>query len=343
MSSGLLETLACVPLPSVNLEGFERTIAGVPDALARAAQVDLPPPSWLDEGAILTTGVGLAGGTARAVAETLSELGHPARFASLSAFAGSAPPTGHTTLLFSQSLSPNARLAVASSSRRKIAFTAVRREGEGAPSLALRRFLGEEGHLVPVPGHDEHGGLVRIQSPVTSLFIALRWIAEAESTPWAYALPLVPELSQSAFHRAQSQTVPPSSAPAAFVCAGLTPSTLFGLSAKWGETLFDGPPPIFDALELGHGPLQCLFASDRTLVVFARPEQRTLLARVQAVLDPRRHTLITLEARLPGPLALFEWSSGLDALLLSRLERSPPRGRDWPARSRDAPLYDYGA
>jgi creatinine amidohydrolase len=61
------------------------------------------------------------------------------------------------------------------------------------------------------------------------------------------------------------------------------------------------------------------------------------------MLDPSRHALVRLEARLPAPAALFEHEAMLDVLLLRRLaERGVDQVR-WPGRGADAPLYGLAA
>ena len=126
------------------------------------ALVDAPPTfPELDRGAkVVTTGVGGSAAPARYLAWLLREaLGVDARFHHLSRFVEGAPP-GDALVVFSQYLSPNARIAIrrAGTYGRACVFTSSSAAVEGAPSSVAR---------VTLPPPSEGGTLVRIVGRLT--------------------------------------------------------------------------------------------------------------------------------------------------------------------------------
>jgi creatinine amidohydrolase len=104
-------------------------------------------------------------------------------------------------------------------------------------------------------------------------------------------------------------------------------------------------PPLFDLLEVAHGPLQQALAGRATFLAFERARERRegeQLERLAGILAPERHRLVRLMAHEPGPCAVFEHEALMNALLLRFIaEREVDQVR-WPGRGRDAPLYDVG-
>ena len=101
-------------------------------------------------------------------------------------------------------------------------------------------------------------------------------------------------------------------------------------------------PPMWDVLELAHGPFQQAVKTPATFLALTRhgaPDEGPLLDRFEAMLDPGRHTLLRLPASLPAPLAVLEHEMQLNALLLRDLEARAVDQVGWPGRGGDAPLY----
>src|SRR5258705_12046123 len=61
------------------------------------------------------------------------------------------------------------------------------------------------------------------------------------------------------------------------------------------------------------------------------------------MLDPVRHKLVTLEATLPGFLAVFEHEALVSALVLAAMEHVSIDPTRWPGQDRDGPLYELRA
>jgi creatinine amidohydrolase len=297
-------------------------------------------------GRVVTTGVGSSEAHARFLAHLLSErVGLDARFAPLGAFAAPGhAPAGDLLVVFSQGLSPNARLAVASRDgfRHVAVVTAA---GEQKDAVAALRRAGVS--IVRFAGEDEFGTLVRVVGPLTGYLAAYR-IAEALATApgAAGALPaLDTERIVAALEAALAPSpVPPAwlDAPTAFVASGGYGEIATNLRYKLLEGLYLPAPPVWDLVHMAHGPFQQAFAGPATFLVLARanaPGESALLARLEAMLDPERHRLVRLTATLPGPLAILEHEAQLNALVLRFIAERRLDQVAWPGRGREAPLY----
>jgi creatinine amidohydrolase len=310
----------------------------IPDALARTAASPLPP---LAVGAspirrVVATGVGSSAAHAALLAHELRRAGRAATTIALSAFlAPPVPAPDDVLVVFSQGLSPTARLALAEPAawRRVVLVTAVTDDARLAPLRAAGITI------VPIDGENEFGTLVRVIGPLTGAVAALR-LAEALGGPAA------PDLSDvgTIVRDAVAPDVDPAAldVPLALVTSGTYGEIVQNLQYKVMEGMLRPMPPVWDVLHLAHGPFQERFASPTTFLALARPDaagEDEALDRFATMLDPSRHALVKLAARHPSPLALFEHEAMLNALMLADLAR---RGVDqvaWPGHGRDAPLY----
>ena len=117
-----------------------------------------------------------------------------------------------------------------------------------------------------------------------------------------------------------------------------------GLRWKLLEGLGEADPPVCDALQLAHGPLQAIYGRRATLLVLkssAHPHAEELIERLQKVLVEDRHQLQVLAAESAPPLCWFEHDAALNELLLATLESRPRDLANWPAKGMDGALYDY--
>lgn len=326
-------------------ESLDAAAERLPSLLRSVADADSDlPSSEALEAPIISTGVGLSGGPARLFAERCTHLGRAARFLALSELAGGPSRADHpvsTLVVFSQSLSPNATLANRLSPTRTVVFTGL----DPDQDPRLRRLLGPSGRVVHVPASERHGHMVRLHSPVTAAYAALRWLARTDPRPpWAVHLDAVPQRSAEALDRSRQHATTDTvqallERPLVFVTAGQNPAELHHLAFKWAETVFMGPPPIYDALELAHGPFQAFYDQEMVLLGLETPGMEDVFRRVRAALAPDRHRYYPLSACLPPPLSIFEHDAAVNALLGAMLAaHGPPR--QWPGRGRDAPLYE---
>ena len=154
--------------------------AGLPSAVAEAFAGPEPAPGLGADGvgAVVATGIGSSAAHARFLVHLLAaELGIPARFAPAGSFVAPPAPRARDEILvvFSQGLSPNARFALAHPEawRRVVLVTATPRDGGARPDAAEKRALLERlesagACLVPMPGADEYGTLLRLTGPYST-------------------------------------------------------------------------------------------------------------------------------------------------------------------------------
>lgn len=324
-----------------------------PDALAllrgRCAQVPAAlvallrqPPAWppLPAGVLLTTGVGGSEGPARLLASRLLRQGRPARFVPLSAFL-EAPPPASALILFSQGLSPNARLVLAHTARYP---TALLLTGLPADHADLLPFVARGLRVVSLPSGDERGLLVRVIGPAVASLAAL--LLAGASDPRSIEFPdmtaLTAALSRASERGASLPPLPPG--PLGLLAVGERMESYEGLRWRLLEGMLRPHVSLWDALAVAHGPFQSFHRERLSLVGFAGPGALgdALLDRLQAMLVPERHTLWRLPAVLPEPWSLFEHMVQLDALMCASLAAHPQPLAPWPGQGDDGPLYLLG-
>ena len=315
-------------------------------AIVRDAARDAEVPLDLDVTGIrrlATTGIGSSEAHARLLAHLVAEnTTLPARFLPPSTLL--APGRGcaeDALVVFSQGLSPNALLALTHAARwrRVVAATAVTDAGRLAP-LRARGVT-----VVPFAGEGEFGTLVRVIGPLTGSLCALR-LARAFGVD--SSLPHDRLAAAVAQAPAAAAGVPSAAlaAPLALVASGAYAELVSNLRRKILEGMLRPMPPVWDPLELAHGPFQQAFAAPATFLALTRPdapEEQPLLARLEAMLEPERHALVRLPATLPMPFSLFEHEMQLNALLLRDLESRAVDQMRWPGRGREQPLYDVSS
>jgi creatinine amidohydrolase len=326
--------------------------AAIPGELSRALDPGLAFPALPRDAGVVVTGVGGSEGPARYLALLLHLAGRRAAYTPLSTYALARPASPEDTLvLFSQGLSPNARLALrrAPEHRAAILFTSVD-AARAAPELraCLDAFTGAGGRVVLLPPDDESGTLVRLVGPAIALVAAARFTAGQEGSRLdPVALARVPALGASAPARAAAAaaSLPPLALhrQLAFVAAGPSLEGCHGLRCAWLEGLGAREPPLWDVLQIAHGPFHQFFDEEITLVTLEHDgddAERELFDRLAGMLVTPRHALLRLRSALPPPLGALDHELLVTALLLRALgERSKDLGG---ALGCDAPLYGLG-
>lgn len=331
---------------------LEQRLASLPGtlraALSTLASSGLAPLADA-EGPVLVTGGGMSEGPARYLVALLAAAGRAAAYVPLSEFvAPSVPLAGGTLVLFSQGLAPNARypLLHLGQFRRTLVVTAVApsptsaKDGEakGVSGIAARAQA-QGATIVTLPPAEEDGLLLRIVGPAVHALCAAYLAGvpheQLASVPAVYEAP-ADAATDSLLHKGELL-------PIALVASGRYADACFGLRWKLLEGLHVPDPPIWDILQVVHGPFQSLWHHAQTLVVLGRddaPHEAPLTARLDAVLAKPRHRVLRLPAtRLAGLLAYFEHDAQLNRLVLRAIAE---RGVDlvsWPGRGYDGPLY----
>jgi creatinine amidohydrolase len=338
-------------------------IASIPEALREVLRAPLPSELWTIARAprFVITGGGFSEGPARVLATLLARAGRCARYLPLSHFAAPQLAKSDSVLiLFSQGLAPNARLplAHAQSFAKTLVFTSVgATQDAGSEAMrALRDRLEQRGVIFfSHPPIQEDRLLVRVVGPAAALAAIARFI---DLFPQASTQRLAsrPPLAKLADHYAAALERPQrffvgEKQPLAIVTGGDFCELAFPLRWKLLEGLRISDPPIWDFLQVIHGPLQAFYDAPMTLVSIereAQPESRALIDRLATLIDPSRHQLVrfTVPRIEPAetPTALLSELLLLDAAwnaaLLETIAAQSINLADWPLRNRDGALYE---
>jgi len=343
---------------------LERSCAALPTALRAIARDPVVPASFdpLRARRILSTGVGSSAGHARFFAHVLSEqLGLPAKFVTTGALE-KVPPSGalgDALVVFSQGLSPNARLAFSHSAsfgsvvvvtaQGSSSTTGEREEWYEALRAAGVTLLGFD-------APDEFGSLVRITGPMLGYAAALQ-LADSLARQVHQRVPCDFEAAAERLEQAEAsldlvfakheidepRLLSWVEGDVAFVAAEGYGELVQNLTTKWMETTLRSSPPIWDAAEFAHGGFQRMWAAGSSTLVHlsrGRASDAELAGRLAASFDSGRHRVVELRAEDLGATSVFEHEALLNALLLRWLRASGTDLSSWPGKGHDASLYD---
>ena len=319
---------------------IQDAILALPAALTQASAVPLPAlPQSVRR--VISTGIGLSEAPARLLASLLVDRGVCARFCVTSQVAEHGRPDD-LLVVFSQGLSPNARLSLGDASRAGSCWLVTSVEPSSAtPAQAefLASCLARGVRAIVIPPVAEGGALVRLVGPTVAALMAQRLAASLSGdTDLAQRLAEAP-----ACYRALPLGTALDDATLGLVAVGMHPEWVHAHRWKLLETLLRDDPPIWEALQFAHGPLQTYYERRLTLLAFEAGGRSPLVERIERTLHPTRHRLVRISSQQPTPLAFFEHTATLDALLLQAVQASGRDLFDWPARDADGPLYDLGS
>jgi creatinine amidohydrolase len=327
------------------------------------ARMSIPvPPVAGDVRRFVLTGVGSSVAHARFLAHLIDDAGFDTRVVPISALAAAPDPAAADDVLIvvSQGLSPNARLALAhaASWRRVLLLTAAsedgaRAAGDTAKADLLAELAAADVTICPFPvGENEYETLVRVVGPIAGYLCALHVaaaLAPAAVPSWDV------EMICAALEAAPGRV---DRALAGYEVARLRDGVTFLTSGTYGELtdnlrykVIEGmllpAPPVWDLLELAHGPLQQTHTGPMTFIALTRGDaasfEHEMLARVERALDGGRHALLRLDATFPGALAIFEHEALMNELMLRFIAARTVDQIGWPGREKDRELYEIGA
>jgi len=304
-------------------------IAAIPVVLSAALDSDVAPLTHIGVDEWLVTGAGGSEGPARSLVTAVTKAAlQPARFVPLSSFVASGPERApHAGLVvFSQGLSPNAKLALAA--RHHFDHTVlVTATASDDPFVTQLRQSGVR--LLHHGPDEESGMLVRVVGPAVATSVALRL--------GGIVIPAgLAELVAEASRRAPAA---PLEGRVALITAGGVSAQ--GLRWKLLEALGLPDPPVWDVLQVAHGPFQQFYERPMTLITLEEPNgvHRNLFDRLQQMLVTDRHSLVRLRAHAGGSLTWFEHDALVNGMVLHNLRRTPRDLINWPGKGRDGALY----
>jgi creatinine amidohydrolase len=334
------------------VEGFtilrERTHL-IPRAIATALScpLDVAHLPFSRVRSVVTTGVGSSLAHARYLAWLLrTHAGIPAWDVATGTYlTPPGPEAGQQALvIFSQGLSPNARLPLQFANRYLFTLLVTAAEQDrGERAEAVQRAREQGIVVVTLPCASEYEVLLRLVGPMVGYAIALR-LARAAGAE----IDVVAETLTGAVCEAHARTEALLCAvdervfsdPVTLVATGGYGALAYNLCGKLLEGALLPWPAAVDAFELAHGALQEATGKPRTFFGLMRhaPCEAELFARARATLDPQ-HRWLDLEARLPEPLQIFEHEAAMNAFVLAAIAARRLDLREWPGKGRDAPLY----
>jgi len=333
------------------IERLRARAASVPDRIR--ALGDAPPA--LPTGGIrrvVTTGVGSSGSHARALAHGLAQLGQAASFLSASAFPDE-HARGHDQdllVVFSQGLSPNARLAAAAlDAWRDVVVVTSTAPGEDERGRFAARLAAGGATLVDAGAGDEFGTLVRLAGPAVAHWTVWQILRAFGAGTGPTADAVADRLEATA--RAAREAAAPlarrlATEPVLCLASGMLVPALDNLRLKWSEALLEPAPPVTDLLDFAHGPYQTVHDCGATLLALVSRHDtaaRDRLERIERLLVAGRHRLVPIHTSLADPLAPLEAEVAMNEFVLAAMASQQRDPEAWPGRDADGALYALGA
>lgn len=347
------------PVPDTALASIETLAArvtSIPELLGAAGPAPRLEPFERRAGhRFVTTGIGAAEGPARFCAATLRALGRVASFVPLASFLEGPIDGGGSLIVFSQGLSPNARIALARAGdfERTHLLTGVIADDAAPPGSPARIVASLAARGVAVFRHEPHqedGLLVRVVGPALSSLAAIELAGRIADVADRAAMGARRSVLATAVRRATG-AIDPAVAPLllgrrlVLVASGSYVDHVHGLAWKLLEGLGAPLPPVLDVLSFAHGPLQELHEREATVIALERgraPRDAELFDRLGETLVPERHAFLRLVAAGEPSLALFEHDAMLNALLVAALRLAPRDLGAWCGSPLDRALYAVG-
>lgn len=300
---------------------------------------------------VFVTGVGASEGPARLLASCLFATSErPARFMPLSGLLvgdhaeWTAGGQSSVLVIFSQGLSPNARMAL--DAGRDFSATILICGSDVVIDESIRIATGMNLHVIHHPPDAETGFLLRVTGPAIASAIALGIAALAMTDTTTV------EVREQWMTCADAMEMrihirPPDvdllRHPPAFLVygkGGIERNHLL----RWTllECLDNYDPPMWDLLNFAHGAFQNIFGTSRTMILLRSLQDRSvegLIERLHHMLRQTQHTLIDIPSDLPRPWCILEHLATLQAFVLEHLRRNPRDLNAWPGRNCDGELY----
>jgi len=328
-----------------------RRCGGIAAGFQAVVERKRPDPAWLGEsGRVALAGLGLAEGPARVAEHLWRSMGIDARVIPASSFLSEVPiaRAGESLVVFSQRLSPNARLLLGRLDEFEAGVLVTTLDDEACPVLGKWREDGGEVYVLP-PDEPEDGLLIRVQGPAWStlgVFCLTQDLAShrAHRLPWSIDVAELTLRYQNAFacgldmglkHGPQLRAQPMT-----MVTAGEINGFSHGLRWKWLEAFWSAVVPVVDVLAFVHGPFQGVYNKSST-VVFLRTEaevHRDLGRRLRTIL-PAEHLVLELGSTLSPALAVLEHDATLNGMICGALKGTDPALHCWPGQDADGAIY----
>lgn len=300
---------------------------------------------WLGPSSrILITGIGSSEAHARYLVYLLNGCCNAgAAYCPLHLFArGEMNVKGAHVIIFSQGLSPNARIVIGRAREFESLTVFCSQEAMKLKKLPAIAYAAKRLEIVEFINEIEQSLLVRVMGPVAGYIAAYRWaLARLPLIP-----PITPYLTEglrNCRHRAIGDAATwrhwlSSSGHVSIVASGSVAAFCHNLAYKLMEGLFIPCPAIWDGLQVAHGPLQQLGTSKGGILLLGE-SNNVLYRKLGQVLADFGHRFCHLGTPLPGIFAILEYEMVFNYLLLELMRWRPKNQRKWPMYRLDRPIY----
>jgi creatinine amidohydrolase len=332
-----------------SLEILEARVHAVPSALAQTLTSPLPnlPDTWKTL-PVVATGLGSSAASAHLLVEEMGKHSpHAAVFRDSTYFYGR-PRKAEKALLvvFSQGLSPNARIALAHAGNFAgiLLVTSIQPENADEDRKAIIEGLEREGAVLWIhPLENEYTILPRLVGPVCSAAVALRLAAilseheleipEELTRDQGGPLPLLEEIERVQYADEWIGGVDFNFTSGAQVYS-------HNLAAKAMEGLYLPLPPCREVFEFSHGPFQLNQKRHRGQWIFSSSAEweADLRARLMPIFA-QGAKVREIVAPYHPPWDLFFFERFLNEILLEAVSKRQLDLINWPGKGQDGPGY----
>lgn len=334
--------------PAANSSSLLHCVEQIPEELAKILELPLPR-RWDLSGPPVTwdvVGLGASEGPARLFCNVANRLRVRALHVAPSNFLkrrNSRSPN-HGLVLFSQGLSPHAKLALAQSPSYDATIVITSK----TEAEVLSNLSKEVHHTVSVAHHppgQELTGLLRVVGSTCAALLGLRIAQKLGYLAPQLDLQSIPNLYQTAASMVDEQMaeVLTKRAPTLCLAGSDDLSSAHQLMWKWQEATCLRLPPVIDVLAFAHGPFQSIYDHEATILALrseSNSNEAEVWQRVNAILVPERHQVLNLTNAASFPLSYFAHEAAFLRHLAAVLVHRGINLSSWPGQHADRPLYE---
>ena len=335
-------------------------LASIPSVLA--GMLASPPPALrpasLTSRRFIVTGTGSSEAHARYLAMLLNlYTDRAAAYLPLSGFtvADRDAFADKTLVVFSQGVSPNARIAL---NRRSdfahcILFTATTpaaalAAGKRDRAELLQHIIDEGGELIEFPLAEEYTTLIRFVGPLAGYLACLQFAARFAGCrfPQPDAATILPLLDARPPDDLRAAMIGlPSAFSQGFTLVTAAPISDFAqnLACKFMEGVFWPCPPISDFLQFAHGPFQQMNAHPKPVIILQGGSaiEAELVGRSVRMLREAGLGAFVIRVEAPTLYSIFGFEAVLNALVFDVMKHLRIDQVNWPGKGRDDLLYGF--
>lgn len=256
----------------------------------------------------------------------------------------SSTPPNHGLMLFSQGLSPHAKLALTQAPHYGETIVVTSKS-----EVEVLSHLPKEVHptisVASHPAGQEQGGLLRIVGSTCAALMGLRLAQKLGYLAPQISLERVVKLYEYGAVAVDERIVNVlvQSEPALCLAMSADLPSAHQLMWKWQEATCLRLPPAIDVLSFAHGPFQSIYDRTATIVALrsaSTAQEDEVWARLNAILVPERHQVLQVTSPVDFPFSYFAHEATFLRHLAEVVVRRGVDLSSWPGQYADSPLYE---